>query len=113
MARTVLTADQLTAAGVTANYVTPSVDGVSFRNTKRCVLHVKNAAASPINVTPKIGRQVLGQSVTSPAVAVANGTEKFFGPFSDDYEQPGSNDQIFVDFSAVTSVTVALLQIPG
>lgn len=112
MARTVLTDTTLTASGVAPTYVTPDVTGAQFRNTHRNVLHVKNASASSVDVTVKIGKQVLGLSVTSPAVAVAAGTDLFFGPFADDYEQPALNDQIYVDFSAVTSVTVALLSIP-
>src|ERR1044072_1309425 len=113
MARTALPADKLIATGVAATYVTPDAAGVSFRNTKRCVLHVKNASGGSINVTPKIGRQVLGQSGTSPATGVAAGAGKVFAPFGDDYEQPGSNDHVVVDLSAVSSVTVALLQLPA
>ena len=112
MARTVLTATALTATGLVPAPVTPSVDGVSFRNTGRCTLMVTNGSGASINVTPVIGRQVKGLSVTSPPTAVAAGATAFFGPWDDDYEQPGGKDTMFVNFSAVTDVDVVLLEMP-
>lgn len=113
MPRTALTAQKFTASGLDAQYVIPDALGVSFRNTGKCVLHVKNGSGASITLTPKIGKQVLGQSVaSSPATTVAAAGAQFFGPFVDDYEQPGLNDTVYVDFSAVTTVSVALLQMP-
>lgn len=110
MARTVLEAQQAGPAGLAPITVTPSTDGVVFANNVNALLMVTNGSASSITVTPRIGRQVLGKSVTSDPVTVAAGATKFFGPFTDDWEQPGGKAQIFVDFSAVTTVTVALIQ---
>jgi hypothetical protein len=110
VAHTALDAQTFRAGGLAVAYVTPDAAGVSFRNTGRAVLHVKNGSAAAVDVTLRIGRQVLGQSVTSPATPLAAGSDQFFGPFGDDYEQPASNDLIFVDFSVVAGVSVALLQ---
>lgn len=114
MARTALTAQQFTVAGLAPTYVTPDATGVTFRNSRRCVLHVKNGSGSSINVTPKIGRTVLGKAVgVADAVAVAAGGDKFIGPYnSGDWNQEDGKDTMFVDFSAVTTVTVALLELP-
>lgn len=112
MARTNLNATRFVATGVVPEPVTPSVDGVQFRNTGRSVLRVTNGSAAPINVTPVIGRQVKGLSVTSPPEAVAAGAIAYFGPFDDDYEQPGGKDLVFVNFSAVADVEVVLLETP-
>ncbi|MBO2461178.1 hypothetical protein [Actinomadura violacea] len=112
MARTSLVATRLTATGAAPAPVTPDAAGVSFRNTGRCFLMVVNGAAASIDVTPVIGRQVKGQSVTSPPEPVAAGTTAFFGPFDDDYEQPGGKDLMYVNLSAVADVKVALLEMP-
>ncbi|MBO2459809.1 hypothetical protein [Actinomadura violacea] len=112
MARTALVPEVFAATGTDPKLVAPSVDGVSFRNTGRCVLMVVNGSAAAVNVTPRIGRQVKGQSVTSPPIAQPAGTTRFYGPFDADYEQPGGKDAMFVDLSTVADVQVALLEMP-
>ncbi|MFI5974800.1 hypothetical protein [Streptomyces sp. NPDC051452] len=111
MARTALTPQRFATTGLTATYATPDAAGVSLRSSGKQVLHVKNGSGSSITVTLKIGRTVEGQAVTAPAVTVAAGADKFFGPFNDNYEQPDGKDIVFVDFSSVTSVTVACLSL--
>jgi hypothetical protein len=109
MPRTNLTAQKFATQGLAPNYVAPDVTGVSFRSGGKQILHVKNASASPVTVTLKIGVTVEGQPVTAPTATVAAGADKFFGPFNDNYDQPSLTDTVFVDLSAVASVTVALL----
>ncbi|MBL1104939.1 hypothetical protein JK361_10085 [Streptomyces sp. 5-8] len=111
MARTALTPQKFATLGLAPTYVAPDVAGVSLRSSGKQVLHVKNASGSSITVTLKIGKTVEGQAVTAPTATVAAGAEKFFGPFNDNYEQPDGTDTVFVDFSAVTSVTVACLSL--
>jgi hypothetical protein len=109
MARTALTPQRFTALGLAPSYVTPDAAGVSFRSGGKQVLHVKNASGASITVTLKIGVTVEGQTVTNPTATVGAGADKFFGPFNDHYDQPDNTDTVFVDLSAVTSVTVACL----
>ncbi|GAA5078611.1 hypothetical protein [Streptomyces similanensis] len=111
MARTALTPQRFATTGLAPSYVTPDAAGVSLRSSGKQLLHVKNGSGSSVTVTLKIGKTVEGQSVTSPTVTVAAGADQFFGPFSDNYEQPDGTDTVFVDFSAVTSVTVACLSL--
>lgn len=111
MARTVLTAQAASPGGTALTTVTPDASGVQFHNNSGAVLMVTNGSASSINVTPKIGRQVRGKSVTSDPVAVAAGATKYFGPFDADFEQPDGKATVYVDFSAVATVSVALLQV--
>lgn len=112
MSRTALTPQIFAPGGLTPTTVTPDASGVSFRNTKRAVLQVTNGAGSSITVTPVIGGQVEGVSVTSPAITLAAGATAFYGPFDTDYNQPGLHDTAYVNFSAITTVTVALLEMP-
>jgi hypothetical protein len=110
MARTALTVQQINRSGVTPSYTAANVDGHSIANDGTVVLHVKNGGASPINVTVPIPTLVDGQAVSSRVVAVANAGEKIIGPFpAAQYNQ--SAGDVNVDFSAVTSVTVAALRI--
>lgn len=109
MARTALTPQRFATLGLTASYVTPDAAGVSFRNSGKQLVHVKNGSGASITVTVHIGRTVQGQTVASPTATVAAGADTFFGPFADDYTQPDDSSNVFVDLSAVASVTVACL----
>ena len=113
MARTALTPQNFQTAGLTPTTVTPDASGMSFRNNGLMILMVKNGAASDITVTPKIAKTVEGVSVTFPARTVAAGATTFLGPFDEEiYRQLTSTAVMYVDISAVTTVTVALLQMP-
>ncbi|MFD8072160.1 hypothetical protein ACFV3E_05855 [Streptomyces sp. NPDC059718] len=109
MARTALTPQRFVSTGLAPTYVTPDATGVSFKSGGKQLLHVKNASGASITVTLKIGVTVEGQAVTAPTATVGAGADKFFGPFNDNYDQPDGKDNVFVDLSSVTSVTVACL----
>lgn len=111
MARTELTAQETTTAGLTPTTVTPAAEGVQFRRQSSCVLMVTNGSGADITVTPKIARTVEGISVTSPARTVTAGATTFFGPFNENYEQQDGSAAVLVDFSSITTVSVALLSI--
>lgn len=109
MARTALTAKKFATLGLAPTYVSPDAAGVSFRSNGKQVLHVKNGSGASITVTLKIAKTIEGQAVTNPTATVGAGADKFFGPFSDNYEQLDGTDTVFVDLSSVTTVTVACL----
>jgi hypothetical protein len=109
MARTALTAQVITRAGIAPSYAAANVDGHSWPNNGTQLLQVKNASGSPITVTFPIPVTVDGQAVASKTVSVPATTgDRLIGPFPVQYNQ--LNGDLNVDFSAVTSVTVALLQ---
>lgn len=111
MARTALAVQQVERAGLEPAYTAANVDGHSIANTGKEALHVKNDDASPINVTFLTPGTVDGQAVADRVQAVPAGEERIFGPFPKNiYDQPGT-EVVHVDFSAVTSVTVAALRI--
>jgi hypothetical protein len=113
MARTALTPEKFATAGLVPAPVSPDAAGVSFRNNGQMVLMVVNGSGGSINVTPKITKTVEGVTPTSPARAVAAGATKFFGPFAEDaYRQTDGTQNMYIDLSAVTTVTVALLLMP-
>lgn len=112
MARTDLTAQQIARTGLAPSYV--AADGSNqnaFFNDGRTFLHVKNGGGSSITVTIDTPITVDGVlAVGNLAVGVTNGQERFIGPFPTNiYNQ--SDGRVHVDWSAVTSVTVACLRL--
>lgn len=113
MAVTSLTIQQISEAGLVANYSAANVDGSTFSNAPagRIFLHVKNTdvAARTITVAAiKTSETVPGMGVMTKAgvsVAVASGTDRMIGPFPPD----AFGILPTVTFSAITGVTIAAL----
>lgn len=112
MARTDLTPQQIGRTGLAPSYV--SADGANqnaFLNDGRTFLHVKNGGGSSITVTIDTPITVDGVlAVGNLAVGVTNGQERIIGPFPPNiYNQ--TDGKVYVDWSAVTSVTVAAFRL--
>lgn len=111
MARTALTAQSVTSGGLTATYSAANVEGHSFRLQGSRVLHVKNGGGSSVTVTVPTPGTVDGLAVADRTYTVAAAGETFIGLGAGSaYRQSDGTAQ--VDFSGVTSVTVALLDVP-
>jgi hypothetical protein len=108
MARTALTVQQVTRAGLTPAYSAAPVDGHSILNGGKELLHVKTGGTA-CNVTIQTPGSVDGQAVADRVVAIGTSSERIIGPFPPDIYNQASGE-IYVDFSAVTSVTVAALR---
>lgn len=118
MARTAIPLADLVANGSIADPTYAAADAtngmkVVASEPERIILHVKNADTADKTVTIKAGanppawRSGLGDL----AVNVVAGTNRFIGPFeSARFEQVGN--EIWIDFSAATSVTVAAYRWP-
>lgn len=115
MPRTVLTKQALSDAGVAATYVTPDATGVAIPdNDGETIVIVKNASGAPITVTPKAYLTVNGQALTNKTVSVPATTgERIIGPFPVAVYNRAVGDtdpnDVYLDFSAVTSVTITCL----
>jgi hypothetical protein len=111
--RVVTAVETIPVTGLAATYAATTAEGLSFANDGQVFIHVKNAGASPCNVTIQTPETRGGLAVAEQVVAVANGAEKFIGPFpTPQYNRPsGGSDAgyVYVDFSYLTSVTVAVL----
>lgn len=105
-----LTVQDVTAAGITPVYVAASATGDSFPNNGRVMLHVKNGGASPITVTIVSAKTCNFGFQHDITVTVNASSEKMIGPFP---PERFNNDQgmVQVNYSAVTSVTVAALEV--
>lgn len=112
MARTALALQYPTSDGLNPTYSAANADGHSLVNDGRTVLIVKNASAGSINVTAQTPGTVDGLAVADKVVAVPAGGERHFKYDPRHYNRPAGGtdpDMVWIDFSAVASVTVAAI----
>lgn len=88
--------------------------GVQWSSTGRDVLAIVNGATAS-NYTLSYA-PVYGTAVVTPITAacpVSNVVPQFLGPFPSAFTQNDNLSSIFVDFSSVVTVTVAVITLPG
>lgn len=111
-----LTVTTVTRAGVdlAAAFVAAASGGDEFANTGQEYLHVKNASGSPITVTLDIKNAPDGLTVTDRTVTVGATTgHQVIGPFPVGNYNDSTSNLAKVTYSAVTSVTVAVVKCPA
>lgn len=109
MARTDLTPQLPSATGIVPTFAAAPALGSQFRNSGRSILHVKNGGGVSIDVTIPTPGTVDGLALADQIVAVAAGAEKLISVRNrETYKQ--ADGYTYVDYSAVTSVTVALYE---
>lgn len=92
-----------------------SFTGIMYPNTGHETVEIVNGA-TPSNYTVNVGGSIGYGTTTTPigpnACPVSNTVPQSLGPFPSSYNQPGTN-LMYIDFSTVTTVTVAVIQNPG
>lgn len=88
--------------------------GFQWSNTGREIVAIINGATAS-TYTINVGATVLGQAVTAFTgnLPTSNTAPQFFGPFPSQFNQTDGLNSIFFDVGTVTTVTVAILQLPG
>lgn len=89
-----------------------NVDGHAFANDGRRYLLVNNTSAAAITITAITPGDVEGLAIADRGIAVAAGVMELVGPFTPStFNQRSGVDQgkVYLDFSAVAGVTIALL----
>lgn len=110
MARTELTVQQVVQDGTDPSFASAIADGHSFAWSKVAWVHVVNDDASSKTITIPTPQTVAGLAVADHTVDVPAGEERLIGPFArDTFRQ--SDGQVHIDYSATTSVTVAVFRI--
>lgn len=105
MPRTALAVQQIVRGGLAPVYGAANAAGHSYPNSGREFVHVKTIG-TPCNVTIITPGTVDGQAVADRVVALLANSEAMIGPFPPDaYNQP-TGDGVYLDFSAVTAVTI-------
>jgi hypothetical protein len=88
--------------------------GIQWSSTGREVLAIINGATASnytINYAPAYGGAVV--TPITAACPTSNTAPVFLGPFNAYFTQNDGNNDIYIDFSSVATVTVAVLQMPG
>ena len=110
MARTELAVQTCSRSGLEATYTAFNADGHYIANTPgRVILHVKNGATDAI-FTQVIGANIDGQTPDGPTVTCTASEERFLGPWTEAYHQPGTN-RVHIDVDDESNVTVAAIRI--
>lgn len=114
MARTSLTPQQATTAGLNPNLTAPTPDGDVF-DAGRVLLWVANGDDQPVTVTAVTPTTTGGQAVADAGGSVPAGQLRLFGPFPRYlFGQPfGAADEgrIYVNYSSIDSVTRGLIKL--
>jgi hypothetical protein len=115
MAYTELPTQSPTSASVVPTYTAAAVAGNKFYNDGRTMLIVKNGSGAPITVTITTPNSADGNTIADKTFTVAATTgEKWWKGDPQFYNQPdGATDagEVYVDYSAVTTVTVAAVRL--
>lgn len=114
MARTTLTPVAKADGGAAVVFAAANAAGHMVPGGGDTIVLVTNGGGSPITVTVQTPATMDGKAVAEETGSVAAGATKRFGPFDPDtYDRPtGAADagQVYIDFSAVTSVTCVALE---
>ncbi len=106
-----LTPQQAKPAGQVLTLAAAGAGGDTFKASRNVALEVRNGSGASITVTVDVpGNDAYGQARPDLAVAVAAAATSVIGPFPSDLEDPATG-LCKVTYSAVTTVTVALIQI--
>lgn len=106
-----LTAQVAVRAGVTMTTASAAGGGDQFANTGREILYYKNASGGSITLTLAPAGVPGGLSLATYTVAIAAGAEKLIGPFDTSLFN-NSSGFVTMTYSGVTSLTVAVIQVP-
>jgi hypothetical protein len=101
-------------AGTVITPVSAAGGGDAMTCGSNMMLEVVNGGGSPITVTlnvPAARTYEPNVAITSPAVSVTNGTTRWFGPIDAQTFQDPTTGLCSITYSAVTSVTVAAVQL--
>jgi hypothetical protein len=104
-----LTVQKATLSGLDPAFSAADAAGDTFANTGREYLHVKNGSAGSITVTVDAIRSCNYGFDHNASAALPAGGERVIGPF--ERHRFGASPDI--TYTSVTSVTVAVVQIPG
>lgn len=108
MPRTAITPQRSAVAGLSLVTEPANVLGNTLPLNDRLALVVKNGSASSINVTIPSTTTVDGLVLPNRVIAVPAGTDRYIRPSSVSAQAGGV---VNVDYSAVTTVTVAVLEV--
>ena len=106
-----LSVQTIVLGGTAPSYAAAGAGGDEFVNSGREFLHIKNGGVGSIDVTINSQRPCDQGYDHDVVVAVGAGAEKMIGPFPKS-RFDDANGKVQITYSGVSSVTVAVLQVP-
>lgn len=110
MARVALDLQQVVPAGLAGVFTTFTTEGVSIPNSGNMFFEISNGDTVTKTITIAHGGKADGLAVASRTATIATLGRKVFGPFSTNYNQPGTN-YLTVDSDTTLSTTIAAFQL--
>lgn len=108
-----LSVQTIDRSGLSPSYASAAAGGDQFAWGERRFIHVKNGdtAEHTVTVASQYSDAPQGLDSADLAVAVPAGEERIVGPFSE-RAFADSDGNVQLSYDAVTSVTVAVLEVP-
>jgi phage repressor protein C with HTH and peptisase S24 domain len=110
MARTALTVQKVGYTGTTLSFEAANADGEKVAVKGGTYLYVKNGGGSGITVTINGATSQYGTEYADRTITVSNGSEELFLVGRPQVVGQDADGMAYVDFSDVTSVTVAAFE---
>lgn len=110
MARTTVSASQISRTAAALSAAAANVDGHAVTWRETLFFYVANGGGSSITATVPTPGTVDGLAIADLTVTVPAGQNRLFGPFPADYYRQ-SDSTVHINFSGVTSVTFAALYV--
>lgn len=114
-ARTALTSTRITTSGVEDTLASANADGNKFYNNSRKFVEIANGYTATITATFETPVTWMGLAIADKAVAIPAGETYLIGPFRADlYNRSAMGDKgmVYVNYSDVITVTVAVWELP-
>lgn len=112
MARTAITPQQASATGLALNFEAANTDGNSFKLAAGRAIRVRNASAGAVTVTIPSTATVDGLVVPNRTVNVPATTGDVYIALGQAAAPRQSDGSVWINYSAVASVTVAVIDVP-
>lgn len=112
MPRTAITPQKATAAGRTVTFEPANSLGNSFNAAKGRALIIRNGSAAAITATLPTPATADGLAIADRAITVAAGAQTHVGIGSQAGIYAQTDGTVWVDYSAVTTVDVAVVDNP-
>jgi hypothetical protein len=112
MPRTLVTPQQVTSAGVSPTFEAANVLGNSVALAYGRCIRVKNASGSAVTVTIPTPGTIDGLAITDRTINVPATTGDVMIALGKGDAYRNTDGTAYIDYSAVTSVTVAVVDVP-
>lgn len=106
MARTALIVQSISRPGLTPTYGGVNSDGHSLPNAGQEFVHIKTGGTT-CTVTVQTPGTIDGLTIGDRTVVIGTNSERFIGPFPPSIYNQLTAPDVYLDFSASTSVIIA------